>query len=69
MGRAVGWMLIVLLIVLIANHPDTVIGFAHVFVTVLQRAGDELSAFINGLTATPTAPTPTPAHTSLPVTG
>ena len=71
MGRALGWTLIVLLVVLIGTHPDTVIGFGHDFHSVLRAAGNELSVFINGLTATPTppTPTPTPVHTTLPVTG
>jgi hypothetical protein len=69
MGRAIGWTLVVLLVVLIGTHPDTVIGFAHDVLRVLHAAGDELSAFINALTATPTAPTPTAVHTTLPVTG
>jgi hypothetical protein len=69
MGRALGWTLIVLLIVLIGSHPGTAIGLVQDLLKVLHAAGDELSAFINGLTATPGAPAPTPAHTTLQVTG
>jgi hypothetical protein len=69
MGRALGWTLIVLLVVLIGSHPGTAIGLVQDFLRVLHAAGDELSTFINALTATPGAPTPTPVHTRLPVTG
>lgn len=69
MGRALGWTLIVLLILLIGSHPGAAIGLVQDLLKVLHGAGDELSAFINGLTATPGAPTPTPVHTTLPVTG
>jgi hypothetical protein len=53
MSRALGWTLIVLLVVLIGTHPDTVIVLGHDFLRVLHAAGDELSAFINGFNATP----------------
>ncbi|HYK66619.1 MAG TPA: hypothetical protein VEV45_01650 [Streptosporangiaceae bacterium] len=69
MGRALGWTLIVLLVLLIGDHPGTAIGLMQDFVRFLHAAGDELSAFINVLSATPGAPTPTPVHTRLPVTG
>ena len=69
MGRALGWTLIVLLVVLIGSHPGTAVALVQDFLRVLHAAGNELSAFINGLTATPGAPTPTPVHTRLPVTG
>ena len=49
MGRAVGWTLIVLLIVLIGTHPGTAIGLVQNFLGVLHRAGDELSTFISQL--------------------
>ena len=49
MGRALGWTLIVLLVVLIGTHPDTVMGLVHNFLSVLRTAGDELSAFVNKL--------------------
>jgi hypothetical protein len=49
MGRAVGWTLIVLLIVLIGTHPGTAIGLVQNFLGVLHHAGDELSTFVNQL--------------------
>lgn len=69
MGRALGWTLIVLLVVLMGTHPGTAVILVKDFLRVLGAAGDELSAFINGLTAATGAPTPTPVHTTLPVTG
>jgi hypothetical protein len=49
MGRAVGWTLLILLVVLIGTNPDTAVGLAHHFLAVLQRAGNEISAFVNDL--------------------
>ena len=69
MGRVLGWTLIVLLLVLMGSHPGAAAGLLLDLLRVLHAAGDELSAFINGLTGTPGAPTPTPVHTTLPVTG
>ena len=49
MSRGVGWTLLVLLVVLLGTHPDTVLGLGQNFLGVLHRAGDELSAFVNKL--------------------
>jgi len=49
MSRAIGWTLVVLLVVLMGTHPDTVLGLVHNFLSVLHTAGDELSAFVNKL--------------------
>ena len=49
MSRALGWTLIVLLVVLIGTHPDTVMGLVQNFFSVLHTAGDELSAFVSKL--------------------
>jgi hypothetical protein len=49
MGRAVGWTLLVLLVVLIGTNPGSAVGLAHHFLAVLQRAGAELSTFVNDL--------------------
>ena len=69
MGRALGWTLIVLLLVLLGSHPGTAAGLVHDLLRVLHGAGHELSAFIDGLTAKPGAPAPTPVQTTLPVAG
>ena len=49
MGRAVGWTLLVLLVVLIGTHPDTAVGLAQHFLAILQRAGSELATFVSDL--------------------
>jgi hypothetical protein len=49
MSRALGWTLIVLLIVLMGTHPDSVMFLVHNFLAVLHTAGDELSAFVSKL--------------------
>jgi hypothetical protein len=49
MGRAVGWFVIVFIIVLAATHPDSLVGLINVTLGVIHRAGDELSAFVNRL--------------------
>jgi len=49
MSRALGWTLIVLLVVLIGTHPETINGLAHHLLHILHRAGDELSAFVSQL--------------------
>ncbi|HYK71439.1 MAG TPA: hypothetical protein VEV45_26095 [Streptosporangiaceae bacterium] len=49
MGRAVGWTLLILLVVIIGTNPGTAVGLAHHLLAVLQRAGSEISAFVNDL--------------------
>jgi hypothetical protein len=49
MSKAVGWALIVALILLLGTHPGTLDGLLNHFLSVLQRAGDELSSFVNML--------------------
>lgn len=49
MGRAVGWTLLILLVVIIGTNPGTAVGLAHHFLAVLQHAGSEISAFVNDL--------------------
>lgn len=49
MSRAVGWALIVALVVLLGTHPDSVVGLVHHALGGLQRAGSELSAFVSKL--------------------
>lgn len=49
MSRAVGWFVIVFIVVLMATHPSSLVGLMHVTLGVIQRAGDELSAFVNRL--------------------
>lgn len=49
MSRAVGLTLILALVVLLGTHPGSVVELVHGTLNVLQRAGNELSAFINRL--------------------
>jgi hypothetical protein len=49
MGRAVGWTLLILLVVVIGTNPGTAVTLAHHFLAVLQRAGSELSTFVSDL--------------------
>jgi len=49
MSRAVGWTVLILLVVLIGTNPGTAVGLAHHLLAVLQRAGNEISAFVNDL--------------------
>jgi hypothetical protein len=49
MSKAVGWALIVSFVVLLGTHPGTIIDLLHNFLSVLQRAGDELSSFVKML--------------------
>jgi hypothetical protein len=49
MSKAIGWTLIVALVLLIGSHPGTLVDLLNHFFSVLQRAGDELSSFVNML--------------------
>jgi hypothetical protein len=49
MSKAVGWALIVALVLLLGSHPGTLVDLLHNFLAVLQRAGDELSSFVKML--------------------
>jgi hypothetical protein len=49
MSKAIGWTLIVALVVLLGTHPGSVADIFQEFFGVLQRAGNELSAFVNRL--------------------
>lgn len=49
MSKAVGWILILALVILLGTHPSSLAGLVHGALTVLHRAGDELSAFASKL--------------------
>ena len=49
MSKAVGWALIVSFVVLVGAHPGTLVDLLHNFLSVVQRAGDELSSFVKML--------------------
>ncbi len=49
MSKAVGWALIVSLVLLLGTHPGTLVTLLHHFLALLHGAGDELSSFVNML--------------------
>lgn len=49
MGRAIGWVVIVALVLVLGTHPGVMAGFVHHLLAVLRGAGNELSSFINSL--------------------
>jgi hypothetical protein len=48
-SKAVGWTVIVLLVVLLGTHPAALAGLLFSFLTVLRHAGAELSSFLGDL--------------------
>lgn len=49
MKKAVGWVLILMIVLLVGTHPGTLAGLTQQAVGVLHRAGDELSSFAGKL--------------------
>lgn len=49
MSKAIGWTLIVALVLLLGTHPGTVVDLLHHLLSILQRAGDEISSFVKML--------------------
>jgi hypothetical protein len=49
MSKAVGWTLIIALVLIIGTHPGVFAGLVHHCFGILQRAGDELSSFVSKL--------------------
>jgi hypothetical protein len=49
MGKAIGWVVIVALVLVLGTHPGIMAGFVHHLLAVLRGAGDELSSFVNAL--------------------
>lgn len=49
MSKAVGWVVILSLVLILGTHPGSAAGLIHATFGVLQRAGDELSSFVNKL--------------------
>jgi hypothetical protein len=48
-GKAFGWTLIVLLVVVAGTHPGALVGLFDRFLAVLDRAGAEFSSFLNDI--------------------
>ena len=49
MGRAIGWAVVVGLVLVLGTHPGVMAGLLLHLVAVLRGAGNELSSFVNSL--------------------
>jgi hypothetical protein len=49
MSKVIGWALVISLVLLLGAHPGTLVDLLHHLWWLLQRAGDELSSFVNML--------------------
>jgi hypothetical protein len=49
MGRAIGWVIVVGLVLVLGTHPGTMVGLIQHLLSVLRGAGNELSSFVSSL--------------------
>ena len=49
MARAIGWVVIVGLLLVLGTHPAIMAGFVHHVLAVFRGAGNELSSFLSRL--------------------
>ncbi|HTA10046.1 MAG TPA: hypothetical protein VK836_16125 [Streptosporangiaceae bacterium] len=49
MGRAIGWVVVVGLVLVLGTHPGVMAGFVHHLLAILRGAGDELASFVSRL--------------------
>ena len=49
MGRAIGWVVLVGLLLVLGTHPGVMAGLVTDLIAVLRGAGNELSSFVNSL--------------------
>ncbi len=49
MARAIGWVVIVGLVLLLGTHPGMMAGLVQHLFAVLRGAGNELSSFVNSI--------------------
>jgi hypothetical protein len=49
MGRGIGWVVIVVLVLVLGTHPGVMAGLVHDLFAVLRGAGNELSSFVSRL--------------------
>lgn len=47
MGKAIGWVVVVGLVLVLGTHPGTMAGLIHHLFDVLRGAGNELSSFLS----------------------
>jgi hypothetical protein len=49
MGRAIGWVVLVSLVLVLGTHPGVFAGLVLHVLAVLRGAGNELSSFVSSL--------------------
>jgi len=49
MGRAIGWAVLVGLVLVLGTHPGVMAGLLLHLLAILRGAGNELSSFVNSL--------------------
>ena len=49
MGRAIGWVVIVGLVLVLGTHPGVMAGFVLHLLAILRGAGNELASFVSRL--------------------
>ena len=49
LARAIGWVVIVGLVLMLGTHPGELAGLVHHLLSVLRGAGNELSSFVSRL--------------------
>jgi len=47
MGKAIGWVVLVGLVLVLGTHPGVMAGLVHHLLAVLRGAGNELSSFVS----------------------
>jgi len=48
-SKAIGWGLVIVLVILLGTHPGTLAGFIEHFFGILERAASELASFLSKL--------------------
>jgi hypothetical protein len=49
MGKAIGWVIVVGLVLVLGTHPGVMAGFVHHLLAGLRGAGNELASFLDKL--------------------
>jgi len=49
LARAIGWVIIVSLVLMLGTHPGNMASLVHHLFAVLRDAGNELSSFVSRL--------------------
>jgi hypothetical protein len=48
-SKAIGWGLVIVLVILLGTHPGALAGFIQHFFGILERAANELATFVSKL--------------------